>query len=329
MGVPLARYFSYSEITSRQSTPAKDIRWIAGQIAALPPFVDGCAVLCGSVAWGTHSDRSDIDIAHFGTTKHPQIERQVLQVLERYQERTRNQFIAPKVDVITVGVESQALVVETTSHSVTGNAIKAAGASIGGVFVKQGERPTIFPDTFVRFADHIGALAQAKAGSWKAFLESHLSPQLEDYRSIQREAIRAYVSTTTTAWEDQPLHPLNLDAGNELTQRQLDLAGQAENYPINLMRRILGALGQYPRPDRGPDVRTAFESLTQPWARRLTADAAPFFTLGAQYDAIVADARKSGSGMTAASYFERIQPLFDALPFGSIQEAAWEYLDST
>ena len=254
-GLSMARYFSYREITSQQLPSVKDISWVAGQISALPPFISGSAILCGSVAWGTHSARSDIDIAHFGTTKHPQIEREILEAIERYQERTRNQFIA--VDIITIGVEPEARPATTSSHSITDEATKTAGASIGGDFVKNQKRPTIFPDTFVRFADHIGSLAHAKAGSWKTFLETYLSPQHEDYRSIQCEAIRSYVSMTTAAWEEQPLHHLNLGAGDELTQGQLDLIGQAENYPVNLMRRILGALGVYPRPDRAADVRAA------------------------------------------------------------------------
>jgi hypothetical protein len=117
--------------------------------------------------------------------------------------------------------------------------------------------------------------------------------------------------------------------GDELTQGQLDLMGQAENYPVNLMRRILGALGVYPCPDRAADVRAAFEALTQPWAKRLTADATPFFALASQYDEIIADTRKGISSITAANYFERIHSVVDGLPFGSIQEAVWEYLDQS
>jgi hypothetical protein len=321
----VARYFSHSEITSRQLPSTTDIRWLAGQISSLPPFASGSAVLCGSVAWGTHSARSDIDVAHFGTTKHPQIEREIEAVVARYQEDTRGQFIAPRVDVITIGIEPEAHAANTSSHSITDEPAPPAGASLGGVFYLNRELPAVFADTFVRFADHIGALAHMKAGPWQEFLKSYLSPQREDYKTIQREAIRSYVATTTTSWEDQPLHRLNLKADQELTQRQLDLAGQAENYPVNLMRRILGELARYPRPDRAADVRKQFEQLTEPWARRLVAESAPFVALDAQYDAIIADARKGDGGM--AAYHERFSALFNALPFGNIQEAVWEYLD--
>jgi hypothetical protein len=93
------------------------------------------------------------------------------------------------------------------------------------------------------------------------------------------------------------------------------------------MRRILGAMGYYPRPDRSTDVRRAFDGLAQPWARRLAADAAPFFELDAQYGAIIVDARKSSGGLSAEMYHERVSALFESLPFSRIQEAVWEYLD--
>jgi hypothetical protein len=323
----VARYFSHSEITSRQLPSAKDIRWLAGQFSALPAFASGSAVLCGSVAWGTHSARSDIDIAHFGTTTHPQIERDVEDVVARYQERTQGQFIAPKIDIITIGVEPEARPAKSSSHSVTGEPAAPAGASIGGVFVRNRELPAVFADSFVRFVDHIGSLAHLKAGPWREFMERYLSPQREDYQTIQREGIRTYVETVTTSWDDQPLHRLNREADHELTQRQLDLAGQAENYPVNLMRRILGEMARYPRPDRAADVRRQFGELTQPWAKRLVVASEPFFGLGLQYDAIVGDARRADGGLTVADYRDRFAALFDALPFGSIQEAVWEYLD--
>lgn len=325
----MARYFSHRAITSQELPSAKDIRWLAGQISTLPPFADGSAVLCGSVAWGTHSARSDIDIAHFGTAKHPQIEREIEKVVAQYQERTERRFIAPRVDLITIGIEPEVQTARTSSHSITGEPTAPAGASIGRVFVLNRELPTVFADTFVRFVDHIGSLAHMKAGPWQGFMKSYLSPQREDYRSIHREAIRSYVATTTTSWEDQPLHRLNLRTDHELTQRQLDLAGQAENYPLNLMRRILGEMALYPRPDRAVDVRNRFEELTHSWAKRLVADSAPFFALDLQYEAIIVDARRGNGALTAADYHDRVCALFDALPFASIQEAVWEYLDRT
>jgi hypothetical protein len=305
----------------------KDILWLGGQISALSPFASGSAVVCGSVAWGTPSARSDIDIAHFGTRKHPQIESVVEGVLARYRKRTKDRFIAPRVDIITIGVESAVRAAKTSSHSITKGPVTPGGVSVGGVSVRKRNSPAVFADTFVRFVDHIGSLAHSKVGPWEEFMKRHLSPQRENYRDIQREGIRSYVAATTKAWDDQPLHQLNLGANHEFTQRQLSLAGQAENYPVNLMRRILGEMQLYPRPDRAADVRKRFEELNEPWAKRLIASSAPFFALGPKYEAIIAETRKSSNGLTASEYQERCSALFDALPFDDIQEAVWDYLN--
>jgi hypothetical protein len=171
----VARYFSHSEITSRQLSSAKDISWLAGQISALSPFESGSAVLCGSVPSGTHSARSDIDIAHFGTTEHPQIERKIEEVVARYQERTQGHFIAPRVDIITIGIEPEARTARTESHSITGEPVAPGGASIGGAFVKNREFSAVFADTFVRFVDHIGALAHLKTAPWEEFMKRRRS----------------------------------------------------------------------------------------------------------------------------------------------------------
>jgi hypothetical protein len=189
------------------------------------------------------------------------------------------------------------------------------------------EFPTVFADTFVRFVDHIGALAQLKAGPWKEFMTRYLSPRRDDHRSIQREAIRSYVAATTQSWKEQPLPRSKEEWTNhDFGPEQLDLLGQAENYPVNLMRRILGAMDMYPRPDRAADIHGQFEKLTQPWARSLVTDSAPFSQVALRYDAIIDDIRK-GDQLTAAAYYERVSALFDTLPFDRIEQAVSQYLN--
>jgi len=325
----VARYFSHEEIIGRQLPATRDIAWVAGEIAKLAPFQAGSAVLCGSVAWGTHSNRSDIDIAHFGTVAHPQIEPIVREVIARYEQLTQGEVIAPRVDVITIGVEAE--VASTDAPQSTSNLDDKAetvdGSSNGTLAVNE-RRATIFEDTFVRFTDHIGALAHANGDVWKKFLDDHLVPSRKNAPEVLREATRSYVAGITSVWAAQPLHPFNLDANRQLTQRQLDLTGQAENYPVNLMRRLLSAVGRYPRPDRISDIRKVFEQLPQPWAQRLLTEAAPFFALGAQYEALIVEVRQTAGGLTPENYYERLSNLFGALPFDRIQDVAWEFLDS-
>jgi hypothetical protein len=323
----MARYFSHAEIFAGQLPATRDIAWLAGQLAELAPFKEGCAVVCGSVAWNSHSGRSDIDIAHFSTVAHPHIEPEIQATVALFGRRTKHRVIPPRIDVITIGVEAEAASPRLPQSASNGDSSVQAGRSSMEALAARGNQATIFTDTYVRFSDHIGALAHAKGDAWKRFLDRHLSQNVAQRSEIQHESIRSYVAATTNAWSAHPLHPLSMDASEQLTQRQLDLIGQAENYPINLMRRLLGALGRYPRPDRIADVRRAFEELSQPWAKQILAAAAPFFALDAQYATLIAEVGQSNDKLTPATYFERLSTMFDALPFDRIQEAAWEYLD--
>jgi hypothetical protein len=328
--MPVARYFYHREISSQRLLSGDEIRELAGKISALPAFARGTAVLCGSVAWGTHQPRSDIDIAFFGTVEHPSLEDDIKEIVAHYEERRQVRLLLPRIDIITIGIEPEVQAATTESHSITGEPKAPAGASVNGVFVMNHQFPTVFADTFVRFADHIGALAHLQAGPWKEFLTRYLSPPRDDRRSIQREAIRSYVATTTQLWNQQPLHPRlppQWQRTNfEFSREQLDLLGQAENYPVNLMRRILGAMDLYPRPDRAADVRAQFEKLAQPWARSIVMDSAPFSQAALGYDAIIEGIR-NGDELTAVAYNERVCALFDTLPFEAIEQAVLDYLN--
>jgi hypothetical protein len=83
----MARFFFYDELVHMSRPPLADIQWLASQMSHLPPFVDGSAVLCGSVSWGNHSWRSDLDIAHFSTIEHPHIEKSLEGVIQQYNDR--------------------------------------------------------------------------------------------------------------------------------------------------------------------------------------------------------------------------------------------------
>lgn len=323
----MARFFPYDEVITRQLPSLKDVQWLAGQIARLEPFMAGSAVVCGSVSWGSHSSRSDIDIAHFATNDHPHIERSVDEVVAQYGERTNQRFIAPRIDVITIGVESESLVVTEKGSSSQGTVAADKVAGVSGGDLNDQPIATIFSETLVRFADHIGSLAHLKGDPWKEFHRRYLAANAGT-RPYRREAIKSYVSTVTTAWDQQPLHPLGADADGQFTEQQLDLIGQAENYPVNLMRRILGEFERYPQPDRIPDVRNAFAKIDAPWSKRLLAHAEPFFAISAEYEKLVAGCRDPGQKPSAQHYHDRIRALFNDLPFSPIQETVWEYLES-
>lgn len=315
----MARFFSYDEIVTRMPTPVEDIQWLAGQIMRLPPFIERNAVLCGSISWGKHSWRSDIDVVHFSTISCPHVEQPIKAVIQRYDDRTRNRFIVPRTDVITIGAESLTLV----------NKDKGVSASVvsGGIRGKKDRVSDIFVETAILFADHIGSIANLKGDPWRPFLERHLS-SVDGSRYDRREATKDYVGRMTMEWTQQPLHQLNVDPDGRFTSEQLDLISKSENYPINLMRRILGDLGRYPCPDQASDVREAFSTLEEPWSKILLSQFEPFFALDEQYEGIVAACRRPGTPLPEADYYEQVRSLFVDLPFVEIQNTIWEYVGS-
>lgn len=315
----MARFFFYDELISLARTPVDDIQWLAGQIAHLPPFVAGSAVLCGSVSWGKHSWRSDLDVAHFSTIEHPHIDRLLEDVIQQYGVRTRNEFITPRFDVITIGAESMSLV----------SVVKGVSASpvSGGVLKKENRTSDTFMETAVLFADHIGSIANLKGDPWRAFLNRYLL-SVDKSQFDQGQAIKSYVGRMTTEWTQQPLHQLNMDPNGGITAQQLDLLSKSENYPVNLMRRILGDLGRYPCPDRASDVRAEFSMLAEPWAKSLLAQFEPFFSIEEKYEEIVAACQGTETPLSVDDYHQQLRSLFVALPFVEIQNIIWEYLGS-
>jgi hypothetical protein len=310
----MARFFPYNEISGRDPTPVEDLHWLGGQLERLPAFVEGTAVLCGSVAWGNHSWRSDIDVAHFQTKKFSNLSPSIEDVVAKYRERTGDRFISPKVHVTTIGAESVRL-------------IETKGSSYGAIFstIEKKTEHTFFAGTALRFADHIGRLAEAKGDPWQTFYQRYLAAIKRD-QGQRREELKSYVSSVTKTWEQQPLHRLNLDPEGHLTQEQLDAIAQAANYPIHLMRRILGLLNRYPSPDRVSDIRAGFSEIPDRWAKDLRAFFEPFFRMDGRYTEIAAACRLTEKPLSAAEYSEQVCSLAIDLPFGPIQEQIWSYL---
>ena len=313
----MARFFFWDELAHFAKPPLGDIQWLAGQIARLPPFVEGSAVLCGSVSWDKHSWRSDLDVAHFSTMEHPHINKMLEDVIHQYGVRTKNQFISPWFDVITIGAESMSLV--TVAKGISASAVS------GGVLKKQNRTSDVFMETAVLFADHIGSIANLKGDPWRAFLDRYLS-SVDKTKFDQRQALKNYVGRMTTEWTQQPLHKLNMDPNGGITAEQLDLLSKSENYPINLMRRVLGDLGLYPSPDRASDVRAAFSRLEEPWAKSLLVQFEPFFLIEQKYEEIVAACQVTETRLSVDDYHEQVRSLFVALPFVEIQNIIREYV---
>jgi hypothetical protein len=296
--------------------PLGDISWLAGQVSQLSPFLGGVAVLCGSVAWGQPSWRSDIDVVTFRTESFPDVTPSIDNVITEYGKSAKGRFLLPRVDVVIVGAESQQLV--TRDNLVRGSTPITQMQTIREVFAA----------TSLRFFDHIGSLAATKGEPWRTFHSAYLSQVSRD-RQTRRDEIRTYVTSFADTWRQQPLRSLGLDPSGNAHQNELDVMGFAESFPIHLMRQILAERGSYPSPDRAPDVRASFASLSAGWAEGLLRGLDPFFRIGEEYTEIVNACRRDPSQISASEYHNRLAELFGTLPFSDIEEVVWDYLSST
>jgi hypothetical protein len=313
----MSRFFPYHEIVGREPVPTADLGWLAGRISQLPAFEKGAAVLCGSIAWGCQSWRSDIDVAHFRTAAFPDLSKPLEQVVAEYVARTDGRFVAPRIDVITIGAESKRLTRKTVTS-----------LSMGGRRVESKETTTreIFASTALRFADHVGSLVKLKGEPWQSFHETYLS-SVDGSPAKRRDDLLSYLSSVTMTWNQQPLHPLNTGPDGGLSAPQLDLIAQCENFPTHLMRRILGELGRYPSPDRASDIRAAFSSIAEPWSEELLASFEPFFRLEERYTAIVKAVWRPRNRLTARKYDEQVRELATDLPFSRVEESVWRFVN--
>jgi hypothetical protein len=207
----------------------------------------------------------------------------------------------------------------------TGKSVSAS--TVSGMLKKKDRISDVFMETAVLFTDHIGAIAKLKGDPWRAFLDRYLSP-VDKTQFNQREALKTYVGRMTAEWTQQPLHQLNMDPNGGITPEQLDLLSKSENYPINLMRRILGDLDRYPSPDRASDVRAAFSMLEEPWAKNLLVQFEPFFAIESKYEDLVATYQGLENPPIHTTYHEQLKSLFIGLPFVEIQNIIWDYVGS-
>lgn len=188
---------------------------------------------------------------------------------------------------------------------------------------------TLFDSVVLRFADHIGAVSAVRAGPWAVFYQRHLKNAIPD-SARRRDEIRSYVSATSAVWASQPMRRQEREIDGTFSRRQLNLLGHIENFPVNLMRRILGELNIYPAPDRVEDIHNRFLELDQSWARSMAEAASRFAELSGGYDAMVSEMSDATyrRSLTAEVFYRRLERLAEALPIAEIRDAAMSYLEA-
>lgn len=279
----MARFFSYHEITSGLITTPELIGEIALALQELEIFKQGKAVIFGSVAWGDHRWRSDIDVADF-SKNYWQSSTPVDSILsDFFQKRFGSNS----------GFYIKEHLMEVLSHQ---------GSHAQGNYVL----PKISPST----RDHFRLLAKAKGGPWKEFFKKL---KTVPFRSRQ-EDIAYYLNTIKCRqyWLNERLIGKKwLDWNDFKTLQSL------ENFPKQLVRKILGEKKKLPSPDTVSNIMAQFALLDELWAKELSALFQPFFLIDETYKNL-ADHMTKDETISENDYGQEVCRLFTALPVMTI-----------
>jgi predicted nucleotidyltransferase len=278
----MARFFSLKEIELGLVMTPESVAELATAINELEMFQAGEAVIFGSVAWGEHTWRSDIDVASFSKKRWEYHHPINMVLFDFFVERYGGK----------IGREIQHHLIEVLSNQkpVSGN-----------YFV-----PKISPST----RDHFRLLAKVKGGPYRAFYKGL---KVIKFRSRLAD-IREYLEIIMWHWES-----LNkrLVKAKWLDWDQLKKLAALENFPKQLMRKILGEKKRLPSPDTVSQIRKRFSELAEPWTQEAAALFEPFFLIDAKYGEIV-HSMSGGRPLPEQEYDHAICQLFTNLPVPSI-----------
>lgn len=278
----MARFFYLDEIDEKQITTVEQLGYLAERIMALPSIKAGCAVVFGSVAWGEHTWRSDIDIA------------------DRLWEGCGN----------TLGWELQCLFTEIYGDEEEGQNIAKVLIDILRTEKPDAARydtPLLSPST----RQHFALLAQVKGGVWQQFYEQIKVMQWRDHRTD----IILSLGKIQELWRE--FQQERKSGSLYLSLPSLRVLHPLENFPKQLMRKILGEKGKLPCPDTAWRVRGSFGQLRESWARELEKLFEPFFAIDGQYRRIV-ELAVSDQPIGGIEYSRQTRELFANLPVEEI-----------
>jgi len=293
----MARFLSYYELEKGLIPTREILTEIAADFMRFDEFQTGGAVVFGSVAWNEHTWRSDIDVADFSNCKHSS------RVPGRIYDYFKDRY----------GWDS-GLYVDNHLVEILGNQNSRCGKDK----IRHYQLPEISPST----RDHFILLAQAKAGQWQKFLEKL---KAINFRSRKTD-IAEYLKMMERNWEsfhvfrNEILHqnPLShLCLWNEFKTLQ-----SLENFPKQLMRKILGQKRLLPSPDTVSQIKSAFARLEDSWAAEMLIHFQSFFEVDGKYNKLIHSVVGTGGPACSGNeYVREVYSLFDHLPVLKIIEA--------
>lgn len=280
----MARFLSEEEIRLDLIPTARDIGLLAKKIADLPGFGKRF-VIFGSVAWTeeqTWKWRSDIDMLQGA------LEGEDHQGLEDIFKS-----VFGSCHMLVINNIIQQLPFET-------GGIETTGCNFHGPY----PTPALSPST----RDHFNLLAKRYKGPWKRIID-----QIKAISGRKRiEDIEDYIQhVENKVWRDLSRQ---IQFSGQVSLKELIWMSSIENFPKQLMRKILGWMKRLPNPDTFPAVQSAFQEIEYEWAQKLHKIFSSFWQIEEAYENLIAEVRGAGDKITETSYSYRLKNMFKNLP---------------
>ena len=293
----MARFLSYDEIERGLVPTRETLSEIASDFMQLEAFQSGGAVVFGSVAWGEHTWRSDIDVADYSNREYRSRVQPAISEYFRKRYGSDMSFWVGKFMVEIIGSQRLRFKEWTASHY---------------------RLPEMSPST----RDHFRLLAQAKGGQWQVFLEKITTIRFQSRKTDILDYLDIMESNLTASEVFRKEIYGRERGGYRCFWNEFHGLQSLENFPRQLMRKILGQLKRLPSPDTFSRIKFAFALLEEPWAVELQTHFQPFYEIDRRYNELMGSMVGNGERrLSDAEYAEEICHLFEHLPVMPIIEA--------
>ncbi|OGD61118.1 hypothetical protein A3A71_00780 [Candidatus Berkelbacteria bacterium RIFCSPLOWO2_01_FULL_50_28] len=264
---------------------------LADRVMTHPPFRDGTAVVFGSVAWGTQTWRSDLDIA----INSPEDGRGSLRYHYPYDYHDASEAV--RVEVENVFSQSRGNVIQFLL-------VEVLGSQMG---VGNYDHPRISPST----SDHFKLLAKVKGGPWSKFNRRIKLIGRRDRKDDVVKYAGTIARVATGFFQDvKEGHRVNVFDARSLQA--------LENFPKQLTRKLLGLYEALPCPDTFDNIMQTLSETKQGWARQLLELYQPFFDIHNSYTKLVDDIFDGSVVLDEAEYNRRLVNYLRPMPFAQV-----------
>ena len=318
----MSRILSFKELEAGLPTRER-LTAIANALMTLRKARIGNMVVFGSVAWGAHSWRSDIDVAVI----EPPLEASNLQPAEVVTGAPGSvlKLLACEPEIWRKLQEQHHLgsyvqimcYLDDTEVEDDLPAVDSDGRPYN--------HPTVDPRVSPSLRDHFKLLAGRLGGPWLKFLEKL------PYRKgrTRTHDILDYVGNVEGRYADvegfldarsengPQLHAEDVWLGFDC---ELQAMSSAESMPKQLMRKILGKKKIMPTPDTTERLLERFRLIKEPWSSDALSLFDTFFKIDALYSELARDTAASYSKEHEAQYWHEVWGLYQGLPVKELAE---------